>query len=108
MHAVLRQGTVLGTFYREVRGMRDGGCIALDWWRAGGGPPDEAAPVVLILHGITGTLPPPGSPQLTLPLINPPGLRSIAPLPLSTAGPWPPNTHAECFEREVNVVNARA
>lgn len=56
MHAVLRQGTVLGTFYREVRGMRDGGCIALDWWRggAGGGAHEASAPIVLVLHGITG------------------------------------------------------
>lgn len=58
--AVLRQSTVLGSFYREVRGMRDGGCIALDWWRGSEVPSshEKSAPVVLILHGITGAPPP--------------------------------------------------
>eukprot|EP00892_Ulva_mutabilis_P003947 jgi/Ulvmu1/1924/UM012_0084.1 len=56
MLTVLRQGTALGNFYREVRGMRDGGCIALDWWRGSEvpGSHEGAAPIVLILHGITG------------------------------------------------------
>jgi predicted alpha/beta-fold hydrolase len=57
--AVLRQLTIGSTYTREIKAMRDGGCIALDWWRdhKGSSRLPATTPIVLILHGLSGPAP---------------------------------------------------
>lgn len=55
--AVLRQFVLLGHYTREVRYMRDGGCVALDWWagrHAAQRQQDSRTPILLVLHGLSG------------------------------------------------------
>jgi hypothetical protein len=58
--AVLRQATLFGSYNREIVGLQDGGCVALDWWKGSQQlrlqHTASSTPIVLILHGLTGTL----------------------------------------------------
>lgn len=55
--AVLRQATLVGAYNRQVVGLQDGGCVALDWWKGACSRLQHGStetPIVLILHGLTG------------------------------------------------------
>lgn len=56
MLTVLRGLTIRGQYYREIRGMSDGGCIALDWYKDSHvqSHTSPTAPLVLVMHGLTG------------------------------------------------------
>lgn len=55
--AVMRQATLFGSYNRQIVGLQDGGCVALDWWKGSNSHlqhPSASTPIVLILHGLTG------------------------------------------------------